>query len=55
MAKPRVSKGRKKKFKCVGGPYAGQKIPLHSSGTLEITVGDEKGYYDNSMCWRSTK
>jgi hypothetical protein len=51
MAK-RVSKGRRQKYRLIGGPFDGQVVELHSAGTLEFTVRGETGRYDSNGYWR---
>lgn len=52
----RVSKGRRQKYRLIGGPFDGpfdgQVVELHSAGTLEFTVRGVTGRYDNNGHWK---
>lgn len=48
----RVSKGRRQKYRLIGGPFDGAVVELHSAGTLEFTVRGVTGRYDNNGHWR---
>lgn len=51
MAK-RGSKGRRQKYRLIGGPFDGAVVELHSAGTLQFTVRGVTGRYDNDGRWR---
>ena len=56
MAKPRVSKGRRKKVYFKGGPFDGQIGYLYDlTGTLPIKVNGQRGRYvsknGNRLAW----
>ena len=51
----RVSKGRRQKYRLIGGPFDGAVVALHSAGTLEFTVRGVTGRYDNNGHWREKR
>lgn len=65
LRKPTAKRGKKSRFLCHGGPFAGEYLALETEGTLEFSIKVSsktsdtngklfKGYYDHNMHWIST-